>query len=140
MINKKVKYENGDKDGKPQILIVENNKKTIKRIEKGLGKKFKVDSVIDGETAIEKAKANKYNLILIDVNLDKGITGLQTTKIIKNISDYRNTPIIAMTSDEKKYFKEISGTNLFNALLFKPFELAFLISVVQNIFDSLNIL
>lgn len=141
MIKEKVKYIGlGDKGSKPKILIVENNKRTIKSIKKVLEKKCDVDSVFDGEAAIELAKTNKYNLFMIDVDLGKGLTGLQTTKLIKNISDYRTTPIIALTAYEKEYFKEISGTNLFDALLYKPLELAFLITLVQNILVSLDIL
>ena len=127
------------KGSKPRILIVENNKRTIKSIKKVLDKKCEVDSVFDGEAAVELAKTNKYNLFMIDVDLGKGLTGLQTTKLIKNISSNRHIPVIALTSHEKEYFKEISGTNLFDALLYKPLKLAFLITLVQNVLVSLEV-
>ena len=137
---KEAKYNDlEDKESKPRILIVDNSKRTIKSIKKVLDKKCKVDSVFDGEAAVELAKTNKYNLFMIDVDLGKGLTGLQTTKLIKNISGNRHIPIIALTAHEKEYFKEISGTNLFDALLYKPLKLTFLITLVQNVLVSFEV-
>ncbi len=48
--------------------------------------------------AIEKAASNKYVAILMDINLGHGTDGLNTTKIIRQIDFYKNTPIIAITA------------------------------------------
>ena len=136
--NKIEKSHKGKKE-KLKILVVEDDKSIIRKIYKVLKDKFNIDFVIDGESAIEKARSNKYCMILMDLHLDKGISGLQTTKLIKNMSAYQNIPVIAMTEEEREYFKEASDTKLFDGLLYKPFELAFLIALVQNILMSIDI-
>jgi len=44
-----------------------------------LDQDFNVEIVDSGEEAIESAKKNLYDLILMDINLDKGKNGIQTS-------------------------------------------------------------
>ncbi len=136
--NKMEKSHKGEKE-KLKILVVEDDKSIIRKIYKFLKDKYIIDFAIDGESAIEKARSNKYCLILMDLHLDKGISGLQTTKLIKNMNPYRDVPIIAMTEKDREYFYEAADTNLFEGLLYKPLGLAFLITLVQNILMSADI-
>ncbi len=139
LVKKEKTFKNKINNEIKKILVVEDDKEFIKSIDRVLNKKYNIDFAVNGEAAIEKVRSNSYCLILMDLHLGEGLNGVQTTKIIKNMSEYRDIPIIAMTEEDKEYFKEVSGTNLFEGLLYKPFELAFLIAMVQNIRMSVDI-
>lgn len=93
------------------ILIVENELLNAKLVESFLKNQYLYETVEDGNSAIEKSKNNKYSLILMDINLGKGMSGIETTKVIRRIEGYENVPIIAMTAfamkgDEKEFISE----------------------------------
>ncbi|HEY5534194.1 MAG TPA: response regulator, partial [Ignavibacteria bacterium] len=47
---------------------------------------------------IEKTKNNEYALILLDINLKKGISGLEVLSEIRKIPYYKDIPVIALTA------------------------------------------
>ena len=57
-----------------------------------------MDFASDGETAIELAGSNHYEIILMDINLGLGISGLDATKEIRNINGDAQVPIVAITA------------------------------------------
>jgi len=93
------------------ILIVENEALNSKLVESFLKGYYSYETVEDGKSAIEKSMSYKYSLILMDINLGKGMSGLETTKVIRKIDGYAEVPIIAMTAfamkgDEKEFLSE----------------------------------
>ena len=78
------------------ILLVEDNKINQMITQKMLEKKG-ISCVIleSGEEAIENAKNNQYDLILMDVHLP-GISGTEATAAIRSFDT--KTPIIALTA------------------------------------------
>jgi len=67
----------------------------------------KIDHAPDGNTAIELASKNKYDLILMDINLGPGINGIEVTSSIRKFPTNNSIPIIAVTGyampgDEEK--------------------------------------
>jgi len=80
-----------------------------------------VDIAYNGEKAVELAKQNRYSAILMDINLGIGMDGFEATKIIRQLSNYKEVPIIATTGytlyDEIEMIKK-SG---FTEYLPKPF-------------------
>ncbi|MEW6378451.1 MAG: ATP-binding protein [bacterium] len=61
----------------------------------------------DGFEGIEKARQEKPDLILIDINLP-GINGYETTTRIRNMEGIRAIPIVAVTADSADENREIS--------------------------------
>jgi len=94
-----------------KILIVEDdniNLELLKRILNGL---YEFDYAFDGLESIEKAKNNMYSLILMDINLGVGMTGVEAMQEIRKISAYKNVPIVAVTAyalnqDEAKFLSD----------------------------------
>jgi len=79
-----------------KILIVEDNKNNLQLMSFILQKNdYKVVEAETGEIALKKAKEEKFDLILMDIQLP-GIDGLETTKAIREKD--KETPIIALTS------------------------------------------
>ncbi|MCL5027927.1 MAG: PAS domain S-box protein [Bacteroidetes bacterium] len=121
-----------------RLLLVENDSGSInitRRFLKGL---YELDCVEKGEDAIELVKNKKYDLILMDINLGYGKSGVETTLEIKNISGYENIPIVALTAyamhSDKEYFLSIGLTHY----LAKPFEKSDLINLIEQILHSSN--
>lgn len=120
----------------PRVLLVEDNT-TNKVITFLFLKGFcHLDHAPNGIEAIKLAKQNKYDLILMDINLGAGLNGIETTSKIRQLNNYENVPFIAVTGyampgDEEKLL------NLgFNYYLAKPFKKEQLLNIVKS---ALNI-
>jgi len=78
-----------------KILIVDDEKLIVKGIRFSLEQDdMEVDVAYDGEEALEKAKANSFDLILLDVMLPK-LTGFE---VCQQIREFSNVPIIMLTA------------------------------------------
>jgi diguanylate cyclase (GGDEF)-like protein len=78
-----------------KILLVEDDQLTGELITKTLSaKRYTVDLVTDGETALELTKSWDYDLILLDVKLPK-LDGIQVCQTIRSRGD--RTPILMLT-------------------------------------------
>jgi CheY-like chemotaxis protein len=89
-----------------KILLVEDDLITQDVIRFFLKDLYKVDIANNAETAMELVRANKYNAILMDINLGKGKSGIEITRDIRKIEGYENIPIIAETAFAMRGDKE----------------------------------
>jgi CheY-like chemotaxis protein len=117
---------------KMRILSVEDNLENRTIIAKFLNNLFEVDDAVNAIQAIQKAKGEKYALILMDISLDGVIDGRTAAKEIRNISGYENVPIIAITgyalfADKEQFLRE--G---FNGYLAKPYRKNQLIEIINE--------
>ena len=81
-----------------EVLVVEDdimNLKLICEILKTEG--YTVHYAMNGIEAIDMAKKMLYDLILMDIQLP-GMDGIEATRIIKNMPNYKKVPIIALTA------------------------------------------
>ncbi len=83
---------------KKSLLIVEDDDMSILLFKKYLKDFYNLDIAKDGQTAIDKAKVKIYDGILMDINLTRGFSGVDTTKKIRQIAGYENIPIAAVTA------------------------------------------
>lgn len=106
---------------KKKILVVEDDEISRDVLILFLKNHFEIDEARNGQTALEKADGNQYDLILMDVNLGRGMTGLDITKNLKKRPNYANVPIIAITAFAMKGDKEEFLQAGFDHYLAKPF-------------------
>jgi len=106
---------------KKKILVVEDDEISRDVLILFLKNHFEIDEARNGQTALEKADSNQYDLILMDVNLGRGLTGLDITKNLKKRPNYCNVPIIAITAFAMKGDKEEFLQAGFDHYLAKPF-------------------
>ena len=85
-------------DPKDNILLVEDDEVATNVVMTFLRGAYNLECVTDGEQALEKINAKKYDLILMDINLGSGMNGLHVTKLIREIPHYMGVPIIALTA------------------------------------------
>ena len=86
----------------PTVLVVEDNQDNRELIVKALRVNgYNVLEAVDGEEAIEKAKTEKPDLILMDLFIPK-IDGYEVTRILKGNDEFKNIPVIACTAHAMK--------------------------------------
>lgn len=81
----------------PSILIVEDNLDNVDMTRIFIDSWAHLDVAFSGEEAILKCRKNRYDLILMDINLGPGINGLETTREIQKNPFYEGLPIMAVT-------------------------------------------
>lgn len=102
-----------------KILVVEDNKINQMITKKMLENKGMHCEIIDnGEGAIETAKTNSYDLILMDVHLP-GINGTIATKEIRGFDS--KTPVVAITAISLNENREMLLSYGMNDVITKPF-------------------
>jgi len=78
-----------------RVLVVDDEKLILKGIRYSLEQDgMDVDSAYDGEEALELARANKYDIILLDIMLPE-MTGYE---VCQNIRGFSDVPIIMLTA------------------------------------------
>lgn len=78
-----------------KVLVVDDEKLIVKGIKFSLEQdEMQVDCAYDGEEALEKAKENSYDIILLDVMLP-GLSGFEVCQAIREFSD---VPVIMLTA------------------------------------------
>lgn len=79
----------------PKVLIVDDEKAIVKGIRLALlQEKMEVDCAYDGEEALNMAKKQRYDIVLLDVMLPK-MNGMDVCQSIREFSDM---PIIMLTA------------------------------------------
>ena len=91
----------------PAVLYVEDDDISREVVILFLKNSFEIDTASDSQEAVKKLSIKKYSSVLLDINLGKGLSGLDLVKRIRKMQGYRNVPIIAVTAyalreDEKK--------------------------------------
>ncbi|MBE9522166.1 MAG: response regulator [Proteobacteria bacterium] len=90
------------KGSSPKILVVEDNQDNREMVVKVLKfNGYQVVEAVDGEEAIEKARTEHPDLILLDIFLPK-MDGYEATRRLKGDTSLRNIPIIALTAHAMK--------------------------------------
>jgi two-component system cell cycle response regulator DivK len=103
-----------------KILVVEDNEDSRELVIKVLKNKgYQVTAAVDGEEAIEKAIAEKPDLILLDISLPK-LDGYEVAKKLKSMEEFQETPIVALTAHAMKGDREKVIVAGFEGYITKP--------------------
>ena len=90
--------------------------------------KFNVDEADDGTTAVEAVKNNPYDLIILDLRMEK-MNGDEAARIIRGMCD---TPLILMSANLFDNTRDEYLTRGFDAVLSKPLEMPEIKSVLET--------
>ncbi|HNR87093.1 MAG TPA: response regulator [Spirochaetota bacterium] len=87
----------------PKVLIVddkEENRYVLKNFFKlfGVNSGIEIVEAVSGEDAVAKARADKPDLIIMDIKMETDYAGLDATRTIRSDEVVNNTPIWALTS------------------------------------------
>ena len=104
------------------ILVVDDTETNIDMLVEALGDDYEVMVAMDGEDALQMAKEEPPDLILLDVMMP-GIDGFEVCEILKSSSETNSIPVIFMTGKTDKEDRD-KGMQL-GAIdyIFKPFDI-----------------
>lgn len=120
----------------PKILLVEDNEMNRDMLSRRLMRKgYEVVMAVDGENGIAMAQSEKPHLILMDLSLP-GVNGWDATRRLKNMSETRNIPVIALTAhamdgDRQKALE--AGCDDYDS---KPIEFSRLLEKIQKLLSG----
>jgi signal transduction histidine kinase len=93
------------KTKKPKVLLIENDLIKIKSEQERIKNVLDIITTNDGFEAVELARKNMYDAVLVNLNLELGIPGIEIVKEIKIINGYEKIPILGYTTNlEDKNF------------------------------------
>ena len=115
-----------------KVMVIDDSK-TIRRTAETLLKKAGCDVVtaIDGFEALAKITDQNPDVIFIDIMMPR-LDGYQTCALIKKNNNYRNTPVILLTSKDGLFDRargRIVGSDRY---LTKPFTKDELLSAIKE--------
>ena len=85
-----------------KVLVVDDEKSIVKGLKFSLEQDdMEVDTAFDGEEAVNKARANSYDIILLDIMLPK-FSGLEVCQMIREFSEVRIVMLTAKGEDMDK--------------------------------------
>lgn len=107
--------------GKPRILVVEDNPDNMITVKAILGESFIVFEAFDGKEGLKMALLHKPDLILMDIALPI-MDGIESFKAIRNKPELQHIPVIALTASAMTSDRETILAYGFDAYISKPIE------------------
>ncbi len=124
------------------LLVVEDNEINREFATEMLRQEgIMADVAVDGFDAIEKVKANRYDLILMDIQMPN-LDGIEATRRIRKLaailddSYYANVPIVALSANALKGDMESSLAAGMNDYIVKPFAPTELFRALVRLIDT----
>ena len=118
----------------PKKILVTEDSPTILAVIKDILEKegYSVIAAVDGQEALEKAKQEKPDLIILDLMLPK-VDGYKVCAMLKFDKNFHNTPIIILTARAGEADKKLSEEVRASAYITKPVEPGLLISKIKEL-------
>ncbi len=118
-----------------KILLVEDNRMNI-IVTKKLLKNWdiEVEVALNGKIGVEKASADDYNIILMDLQMPI-MDGFESTRQIRTTSRHKETPIIALTAEVMEESQEKAMEVGMNDFVTKPFKPNVLYQAIAQFVD-----
>src|SRR3990172_10387272 len=106
-----------------KILLVDDEVDLVETVRFSLeGEGYQVLVSFNGEDALNKARTEKPDLILLDIMLPK-LDGYKVCRLLKFDERYRNIPIIMLTARAQEKDKIISLETGADEYITKPFDM-----------------
>ena len=120
----------------PKILLVEDNEMNRDMLSRRLIKAgFEMVMAVDGEQAVDLARSEAPDLILMDISLP-GLDGWEATRLLKAMPETRSIPIIALTAHAMAGDREKSLAAGCNDYDTKPIDFRRLLEKIHGFLDK----
>lgn len=115
-----------------QILLVEDNPDTAQLVEQLLVGVSRIWHATNGDEAVQMARDQVFDLVLMDINLGSGPNGAEVLVALRELDGYSEPPVIAITAYALPGDRERFLSAGFSAYLSKPFGAEELFAVVSK--------
>ena len=112
--------------------MVDDDFATRKIVELFLRGEIELESASNSKEATDMINNDVYSLVLMDISLGKGISGVDLLQNLKSLPSYKNVPIVAVTAHAMVGDKEKFLSSGFDDYLSKPFAKKDLVNKVRN--------
>ncbi len=86
------------KNGKPRILITEDDLENQKFLKLILKRNFEVDVCDSEKIFYQKLSENHYDIIIMDVSLRGERSGVEIVREVKKHPTYKNIPVVCLSA------------------------------------------
>ncbi len=120
------------------VLVVDDNglnRRLAKEVLTDVG--VKVELANDGQQAVEKVQSETFDAVLMDLQMPV-MDGLQATRAIRQLEQFSNVPIIAMTANAMQQDRESALASGMNDFLPKPIDSTLLFELLARWAPSEN--
>ncbi len=121
---------------KPRLLVVEDDYENQKFLQIFLKRKFDVEICDSSETFYEKLNNSKFDIILMDISLRGSKDGLQLTKEIRQMPEYKDMPVIGLSAHAFQKDKDNAYEAGVNVFLTKPVQNEILLSTLLKTLEE----
>ena len=116
-----------------KILLVDDEAALVEMMKMRLeANGYEVISAYDGEEALEKAKKEGPDIIILDLMLPK-LDGYKVCRLLKFDEKYKSIPIIMLTARAQKSDVEMGSKVGADAYITKPFEASILLGKIKEL-------
>ena len=115
-----------------KVLYVEDNDDNVYLIKRRFGRAgFTLIVARDGEEGLAMARSERPDLILMDIQLPE-VSGLEVTKWLKDDSELKTIPVVAVTAFAMKGDEERIRVGGCEAYLSKPISVGKFIETIRH--------
>ena len=123
---------------KGKILVVDDEIYIVHILDFSLGMEgYEVLTALDGEQALEKARAEKPDLIVLDIMMPK-LDGYETCKLLKSDESTRGIPVILLSAKGRNVDQKIGFEVGADDYITKPFSPRKLVERINAILGQTN--
>jgi len=121
----------------PNILVVDDSP-TMRQLISFAVKRVPDSNIveaIDGVDALKKLSAKKFDIILVDINMPV-MDGLKLVSLVRNDPNYKDIPIVMITTEGAEEDKKKAMAMGANAYLAKPIQTQELLKLVGQFLEK----
>jgi CheY-like chemotaxis protein len=118
-------------NGKPVLLVVEDNADNMLTLKALLGDRYTVLEAIDGYTGVAMALKHKPHLIIMDIDLP-GMDGIEAFVAIRKEPSVQHIPVISLTANAMASDRARILAHGFDAYIAKPVEAGNLFTIINE--------
>ena len=123
---------------KGKVLVVDDEIYIVHILDFSLGMEgYEVLTALDGEQAVEKAKAERPDLIVLDIMMPK-LDGYETCKMLKADEATKNIPVILLSAKGRNVDQKIGFEVGADDYITKPFSPRKLVERINAILGQSN--
>ncbi|MFH1197273.1 MAG: response regulator [bacterium] len=109
-----------DEKKRPKLLVVEDDYENQKFLQIFLKRKFELELCDSSDTFYEKLNHSKFDIILMDISLRGKKDGLQLTKELRELPEYKELPIVGLSAHAFQRDKDNAYNAGVDVFLTKP--------------------